>query len=139
MNDLKKQNPVLKTLLATGGWNAGSKPFSDMVETRSNRSEFVTSTIEFLRQRDFDGLDMDWEYPAKRGGRPEDRARLVLLLEVHTIFVCCYYNQVDAEQAIPRFTAARHIELRWRTDQTQTRLLILKPKRISCLVQFRTW
>ena len=79
---MKKQNPAVKTLLATGGWNAGSKPFSDMVETRANRSEFVTSTIDFLRQRDFDGLDMDWEYPGKRGGRPEDRARLVLLLEV---------------------------------------------------------
>ena len=87
VNDLKKQNPQLKTLLATGGWNAGSKPFSDMVATRTNRSEFVTSTIEFLRQRDFDGLDIDWEYPAKRGGRPEDKARLVLLLQVRTMLV----------------------------------------------------
>ena len=86
---MKKKNPRLKTLLATGGWNAGSKPYSDMVATKANRTEFILSTIDYLRTRDFDGLDLDWEYPTKRGGRPEDKARLVLLLEV------CFHNSVD--------------------------------------------
>ena len=85
MNAAKKQNPGLKTLLATGGWNAGSRSYSDMVATRTSRDEFVASTVDFLRQRDFDGLDMDWEYPAKRGGRPEDKQKLVLLLEVSKV------------------------------------------------------
>ena len=56
--------------------------YSDMVSTKANRDIFVSSTIDFLRQRGFDGLDMDWEYPAKRGGRPEDKQNLVRLLEV---------------------------------------------------------
>ncbi|KAL4240744.1 hypothetical protein ACF0H5_001533 [Mactra antiquata] len=80
VNNLKVQSPGLKTLLATGGWNAGSLPFSDMVATKASRKQFINSTLHYLRQRNFDGLDMDWEYPAKRGGRPEDKANLVLLL-----------------------------------------------------------
>ena len=82
VNNLKAGNPELKTLLATGGWNAGSVPFSDMVSTKASRKQFINSTLHFLRKRNFDGLDMDWEYPARRGGKPEDKANLVLLLSV---------------------------------------------------------
>jgi GH18 family chitinase len=34
--DLKTVNPDLKILLAIGGWNHGSEPFTDMVSTQSN-------------------------------------------------------------------------------------------------------
>ncbi len=32
-NDLKKINPNLKILLAVGGWNLASAPFTEMVAT----------------------------------------------------------------------------------------------------------
>ncbi|XP_053383141.1 uncharacterized protein LOC123564551 [Mercenaria mercenaria] len=51
-----------------------------MVATKASRKQFINSTLHFLRKRNFDGLDMDWEYPARRGGKPEDKANLVLLL-----------------------------------------------------------
>ena len=82
---MKKTNPNLKTLLAVGGWNAGSLPFSDLVATKARRKTFINTTIAFLRQRDFDGLDMDWEYPAMRGGRAEDKQNLVALLTVRQL------------------------------------------------------
>jgi chitinase len=66
-----------------GGWTAGSVIYSNMASTASNRKEFIDSAIEWLRKYDFDGLDMDWEYPANRGGKPEDKTNFGLLCKVN--------------------------------------------------------
>ena len=70
---LKNQNPSLKALLAVGGWNAGSTLFSQMASTSGNRQTFINSAVNLIKTYKFDGLDMDWEYPAKRGGVPADK------------------------------------------------------------------
>ncbi|XP_052685035.1 uncharacterized protein LOC128164955 [Crassostrea angulata] len=80
VNAVKRINPGLKTLLAMGGWTAGSKPYSDMAASPANRRTFIQSAISWLRKYDFDGLDMDWEYPANRGGAPEDFNNFPILL-----------------------------------------------------------
>jgi len=41
------------------------------------------SVVKFLLQHDFDGLDVDWEYPTERGGKPEDRPNFTLLVKVN--------------------------------------------------------
>ena len=56
---LKRKNDV-KVLLAVGGWNFGSGPFSDMVNDDAKRRNFVQDATRFLRTRGFDGLDLDW-------------------------------------------------------------------------------
>lgn len=76
--DLKKKNPSLKILLAVGGWSFGTQRFKDMASNRYNRQLFVFSALEFLRERKFDGLDLDWEFP--RGN--EDKKNFVALLKV---------------------------------------------------------
>nr|AZS52293.1 chitinase 6-2 [Plutella xylostella] len=79
---LKTYNKNLKTLLAIGGWNEGSSRFSPMVASRERRKEFVRNAIKFLRQNRFDGLDLDWEYPAFRdGGKPKDRENYAKLVK----------------------------------------------------------
>ncbi|CAN7975083.1 unnamed protein product, partial [Ixodes persulcatus] len=80
-NDLKLQNPDLKTIIAIGGWNEGSKKYSDMSKTAEGRKRFVESVLEFLDRHGFDGLDLNWEYPSRKGGFPEDRENHALLLK----------------------------------------------------------
>lgn len=71
---LKTYNKKLKTLLAIGGWNEASGRFSPLVANTDKRTVFIKNIIKFLRQNHFDGLDLDWEYPAFRdGGKPADR------------------------------------------------------------------
>ncbi|XP_006628509.2 acidic mammalian chitinase [Lepisosteus oculatus] len=80
-NALKNKNGNLKTLLSVGGWNFGSSGFSNMVAQAGTRQIFINSVIEFLRQYEFDGLDIDWEYPANRGSPPQDQQLYSVLLE----------------------------------------------------------
>ncbi|XP_017755457.1 PREDICTED: probable chitinase 3 [Eufriesea mexicana] len=75
--NLKKANPSLKILLAIGGWSFGTQKFKDVSSTRYARQTFIYSAISYLRDRNFDGLDIDWEYP--KGG--DDKKNYVLLLK----------------------------------------------------------
>lgn len=50
-----------------------SKEFSQMVRSEKTRLNFINHGIKFLRFHGFDGIDLDWEFPADRGGVPEDK------------------------------------------------------------------
>lgn len=52
-----------------------------MAATAAGREKFITNAITFLKQYNFDGLDLDWEYPAQRGGKPEDRVCNIYILK----------------------------------------------------------
>uniref|UniRef100_A0A8C6AQA3 Chitinase 1 n=1 Tax=Monodon monoceros TaxID=40151 RepID=A0A8C6AQA3_MONMO len=78
-NSLKKMNPKLKTLLATGGWNFGTQKFVDMVAIANNRQTFVNPAIRFLCKYGVDGLDLDWEYTGSRGSPPSDKQCFIAL------------------------------------------------------------
>ncbi|XP_050451312.1 probable chitinase 2 [Cataglyphis hispanica] len=73
--------PGLKVSLGIGGWNEGSINFSMMASSSDNRKTFIASTVEFLRTYKFDGLDLDWEFPANRGGAKYDKENLVSLIK----------------------------------------------------------
>ncbi|XP_022257375.1 oviduct-specific glycoprotein-like [Limulus polyphemus] len=79
---LKKHNQDLKTMIAIGGWNEGSKRFSRLVRESSTREKFIHSVIRYLRQNRFDGLELDWEYPGSRDGSSNgDRKGYALLIK----------------------------------------------------------
>jgi chitinase len=80
---LKSRNPQLKILLSVGGW--GADGFSDAALTGASRARFADSAAAVLAQYQFDGMDIDWEYPglADAGirSRPQDRRNFTLLLQ----------------------------------------------------------
>lgn len=53
-----------------------------MVETEERRQYFVESVMRFILYFGFDGLDIDWEYPASRGGISDDKENFNRLLEL---------------------------------------------------------
>ncbi|PPR04933.1 hypothetical protein CVT24_007314 [Panaeolus cyanescens] len=90
---LKKKNPSLKVFLSIGGWSFNDPPtsniFSDLVASAANRATFISSALSVLQAYAFDGIDVDWEYPAAydRGGNPADKANFVTFMaEVKAAF-----------------------------------------------------
>lgn len=102
LKKLKAKYPNLKVLISLGGWT-WSKNFSDAALTAASRQKFVSSCITLYIKGDlpiyggeseggpgaaagvFDGIDIDWEYPAAPGNtgniyRPEDTHNFTLLL-----------------------------------------------------------
>ncbi|KAE8409977.1 glycoside hydrolase superfamily [Aspergillus pseudonomiae] len=88
VTDVKKKNPNLKVLVALGGWTHTDpgpyrEVFTTMVSSPANRQAFITNLLSFLTQYNFDGVDLDWEYPGAedRGGRPTDKENFAKLLQ----------------------------------------------------------
>ncbi|KAL5337119.1 hypothetical protein BJX70DRAFT_399926 [Aspergillus crustosus] len=81
-NALKKKKVTLKTYISVGGWDVGGKVFSDMVRFPGTRKAFINSALAMMTDYGFDGIDIDWEYPAAddRGGAARDTANLVTFL-----------------------------------------------------------
>ncbi|XP_011500628.1 PREDICTED: probable chitinase 2 [Ceratosolen solmsi marchali] len=81
LTQLRYQHPGLKVSLAIGGWNEGSYNYSEMARYPEHRKRFVNSVVHFLRAYNFQGLDLDWEFPTARGGADYDRHNYILLLQ----------------------------------------------------------
>ncbi len=79
---LKLRNPQLKILISVGGW--GGDGFSDAALTAESRELFSQSMLQFIERYQFDGVDLDWEYPsndmASIKARPEDKQNFTLML-----------------------------------------------------------
>lgn len=88
---LKKKG--VKVTLAIGGWNdsAGNK-YSRLVNNPQSRAKFIAHVVNFILEHNFDGLDLDWEYPkcwqvdCKQGPVSDKQAFADLIKELRVAF-----------------------------------------------------
>ncbi|XP_026687735.1 probable chitinase 10 [Diaphorina citri] len=88
---LKKKG--VKVTLAIGGWNdsAGNK-YSRLVNSQQARSKFIAHVVNFILEHNFDGLDLDWEYPkcwqvdCKQGPASDKQGFADLIKELRAAF-----------------------------------------------------
>ncbi|KAH9919518.1 uncharacterized protein B0H18DRAFT_1122441 [Fomitopsis serialis] len=86
---LKQRNSALKVFLsvATLHWSFNDPPtstiFSQLVASTENTNTFVKSALNTMQAYGFDGIDIDWEYPAAydRGGNPADTDNYVAFMK----------------------------------------------------------
>jgi chitinase len=68
-----------------------------MAKTKKTRLNFVEKAVHFLKKHRFDGLDLDWEYPANREteDRPEDKFFFTELCKVSCkiLMIICFRSR----------------------------------------------
>ncbi len=83
---LKEKNPNLKICISVGGATL-SWTLSKVLANPITRNTFVNSSVAFILKHGFDGFDLDWEYPGKKGvsynhvDPQNDASNLVLFLK----------------------------------------------------------
>lgn len=79
----KRLNPELKVILSIGGW--GADGFSQAAMTKEGRAAFVSTSMDIVKKHDFDGIDIDWEYPcmdlAEIAADPADKQNFTYLMQ----------------------------------------------------------
>jgi len=65
-----------------GGWTL-SDAFPAMAASASSRANFASQCVDLIKEYDFDGIDLDWEYPGyeEHSGTAADKENFNLLLD----------------------------------------------------------
>ena len=76
-----------------------------MAADPERRKRFVESVLAFCKEHNFDGLDLDWEYPAKRGGSPDDKSNFIELIRdlkkaFRYVSYCCFCSRLSSNKDI---------------------------------------
>jgi len=62
---LKASHPDTSFIISVGGWTL-SAAFHDVAATEVARDKFASSCVDFMRRWNFDGVDIDWEFPTSK-------------------------------------------------------------------------
>ncbi|KAH7142177.1 chitinase [Dactylonectria macrodidyma] len=94
---LKKANRKLKVMLSIGGWT-WSVNFPAAASSAATRDTFAKSSVTLMKDWGFDGIDVDWEYPAN----DTEASNMILLLQA-------IRNEMDSYAA--QYASGYHFQL----------------------------
>ncbi|XVF48292.1 hypothetical protein PTKIN_Ptkin03bG0178700 [Pterospermum kingtungense] len=122
---LSAKSPPVKTILSIGGGGNEPHVFAQMASTKGTRGVFINSTIEVARKYQFDGVDLDWEFPAT----VNDMANLALLkqwrkaleneaktsgkprlLLTSTVYYSSEFADYDSPRSYPAHAIAKYLD-----------------------------
>lgn len=91
----------VKVMVSLGGWSL-SKNFSGIAADPVKRKYFAEQCVELLNYHDFDGIDIDWEWPTFVGnnGTPQDTENFTLLLREIRAAIDAYGESVGAKMLL---------------------------------------
>ncbi|KAH6953868.1 chitinase [Ilyonectria sp. MPI-CAGE-AT-0026] len=85
---LKLVQPDVKIWIAFGGWafndpGPTQSTFSDLAASAVHTQTFIDSLVQMMNKYEFDGVDIDWEYPVDkdRHGKEEDYKNAVKFMK----------------------------------------------------------
>jgi chitinase len=78
----RQVNTNLKVLLGINTNTGPSVAFSQMAQSKESVEEFVVNTLLFIRRHDFDGIDLQWEYPGTNPSTSGDKEKFTHLVKV---------------------------------------------------------
>ena len=75
-------NADVKVLVSIGGWTLSTN-FPSIAANPFKRATFAAECNRLLSYYNFDGIDIDWEYPGytPHGGTPQDKGNFTLLMQ----------------------------------------------------------
>ncbi|KAJ6600774.1 glycosyl hydrolases family 18-domain-containing protein [Mycena sp. CBHHK59/15] len=90
---LKLANRNLKVLLSIGGWTYSQAGHFGFVTSATSRATFVTDAVQLIEDYGFDGIDLDFEYPANAA---QGQGFADLYTALRTAFVALASKKGDA-------------------------------------------
>ncbi|MCE1248429.1 MAG: glycosyl hydrolase family 18 protein [Firmicutes bacterium] len=119
LKQLKALYPNVKTMISVGGWTL-SYNFPDIAGTAAARQKFAESAVSVMKKYDFDGIDIDWEYPGS-----SDRENFTLLMQA-------LRNQLDKQGT----SDSRHYLLSFAGPAGASNLANIDLKTVSSYVDY---
>jgi chitinase len=144
LRELKAKYPNLRIDLSIGGWTY-SKYFSDVAATDASRKKFVSSCLDMFIKGNlptnisgdasggtgsaaglFDGIDIDWEYPASAGGHTGNHYSAADTAN-YTALLGEFRSELDAYGA----SVGKHYLLTAALPSGQDKISLIQPAAIS--------
>ncbi|XP_055385952.1 probable chitinase 10 isoform X2 [Condylostylus longicornis] len=77
-NKIKSKNPQVKTLISINQRpNTTESNYSNLVKDPERRQEFISNLIDFIKINNFDGVDIDWQFPGEASDDKENFAQFL--------------------------------------------------------------